>query len=229
MNVRKWLRSFRFAYEGILYALRSQQNMRFHFAVSFLVLVLAMLFNLSKLEILFILLAVTLVLVTELINTAVESAVDLAMPERHPLAKIAKDVAAASVLISSVFAAAVGMIVFFEPLDRLYRHVQQQGEQWEPGGFWVLISLVFLTVIVLHTRFSQKQFFWRPSLISAFAFSVSTIIAMYAGDSFPALLAYLLAATVALLLYDKTARSFTSIMLGACVGGFVSFCLYYYF
>ena len=112
MKLRKWLRSFRFAYEGILYTLRSQKNMKFHFAASFLVFLLALYFELAKTELLFVLLAVTLILVTELINTAIEKTVDLAMPEQHPLAKIAKDVAAAAVLVASVFACIVGFIIF---------------------------------------------------------------------------------------------------------------------
>ncbi len=102
-DAQKWLRSFRYAYEGVKYALFTQHNMRFHFLASFGVLLAALLLSLSKLEVLFLLLAITLMIVTELINTAVEKTVDLAMPDRHPLAKIAKDVAAAAVLVSAVF------------------------------------------------------------------------------------------------------------------------------
>ncbi len=134
---RKWRRSFRYAYEGIKYALDTQRNMKFHFCVAFLVLLAALFIHLPKTDILFILLAVTLMIVTELINTAVEKTVDLAMPERHPLAKIAKDVAAASVLVSAGFAVIVGMIVFYEPIDHLLRNSRMQdtsGIRWDYMG-----------------------------------------------------------------------------------------------
>lgn len=111
-----WVRGFKFAAEGARYALRTQINLRVHVAVSFFVLLFAALFRLQLSELLWVLLAVTLVIGSELINTAVEKAVDLSEPNRHPLAKAAKDTAAAAVLIAAVFAVVVGLAVFAEPL-----------------------------------------------------------------------------------------------------------------
>ncbi|MFE5319923.1 diacylglycerol kinase family protein [Paenibacillus sp. NPDC056579] len=224
----KWHRSFRFAYEGVKYALATQRNMKFHFFAAFVVLVMALFFRLHKLEILFILLAVTMMIVTELINTAVEKAVDLAMPDRHPLAKIAKDVAAASVLVSAAFAAIVGMIVFYEPVDRLFRNVKgQEGPVFSAGMIWILLCLVALTVIVVETRFSSGGKRVQPSLLSALAFAVATFIACYATITFIALLAYLLAFLVMMVLYDKRKRGFPALLLGAVIGSFVSVLAYY--
>jgi diacylglycerol kinase len=224
MNSRlKWRRSFRYAYEGVKYALSTQRNMKFHFFAAFIVLMLALYLRLPKLEILFILLAVTLMIVTELINTAVEKAVDLAMPDRHPLAKIAKDVAAASVLVSAVFAAIVGMIIFYEPIDRLFQSVRQsEGHTFSAAMVWILVSLVILTIIVLETRFSTKGSSFRLSLLTAVAFAIATFIACYVTITFIALLAYLLALLVMLVLYDKKSRSFSSLLLGGLVGSFVA-------
>lgn len=75
-------------------------------------------FGISKMEWLFVLTAIFLVLVTELMNTAVEAAVDLAEPDIHPLAKAAKDTAAGAVLLAAVFAVIVGCIVFANPVLR---------------------------------------------------------------------------------------------------------------
>ncbi len=224
----KWHRSFRFAYEGVKYALSTQRNMKFHFFAAFVVLLMALFFHLHKLEVLFILLAVTLMIVTELINTAVEKTVDLAMPDRHPLAKIAKDVAAASVLVSAAFAAIVGMVVFYEPIDRLFREAKStQGYTLTAGSIWILLCLVMLTVIVVETRFSRKGSRVQPSLLSAVAFAISTFITCYATVTFIALLAYLLAFVVMMVLYDKRSRGFASLLLGALIGGFVSVLAYY--
>jgi undecaprenol kinase/diacylglycerol kinase (ATP) len=202
--------------------------MKFHFFAAFVVLLLALYFGLPKLEILFILLAVTLMIVTELINTAVEKAVDLAMPDRHPLAKIAKDVAAASVLVSAAFAAMVGMIVFYEPVDLLFRNVRSaEGHSFSAGMVWILLSLTALTVIVVETRFSAKGHWVRPSLLAAVAFAVSTFIASYTTSTLIALLAYLLAFLVMLVLYDKQRRSAPALVTGAVVGSFVAVLSYY--
>ncbi|MFD0692811.1 diacylglycerol kinase [Paenibacillus sp. GCM10027628] len=215
---RKWRRSFRYAYEGIKYALDTQRNMKFHFCVAFLVLLAALFFQLPKTDILFILLAVTLMIVTELINTAVEKAVDLAMPDRHPLAKIAKDVAAASVLVSAGFAVIVGMIIFFEPIDRLFRQAKLQDAPVSAGTIWVLIALVIFTVIVIETRFADKGKLVRPSLLSAIAFAVSTVITIFVNLTIVALLAFTLSALVFMVLYDKKARPFPALILGALIG-----------
>jgi undecaprenol kinase/diacylglycerol kinase (ATP) len=202
--------------------------MQFHFFAAFVVLLVALVLGLPKLEILFILLAVTLMIVTELINTAVEKAVDLAMPDLHPLAKIAKDVAAASVLVSAAFAAIVGMIVFYEPIENLFRNVKAtEGHAFSAGMVWILLSLVILTVIVIETRFSTKGYRTRPSLLAAVAFAISTFITCCVTSALIALLAYFLAFLVMLVLYDKRSRSMPSLLTGAVIGCFIAVLAYY--
>ncbi|MFC0212085.1 diacylglycerol kinase family protein [Paenibacillus chartarius] len=213
----KWKRSLRYAYEGIQYALSTQANMKFHFVAAFAVLLAALLVKLSRTDILFLLLAVTLMIVTELINTAVEKAVDLAMPDRHPLAKIAKDVAAASVLVSAVFAVIVGMIVFYEPIDRLMSNVREQ-RSMTAGTIWISLALVLLSVVVTATRFRKQGLAYRPSLFMAVAAAAATMIALAASPTWIGLLAYLLVAIIAVVLYDKSARSVPALLLGGLIG-----------
>jgi diacylglycerol kinase len=224
----KWRRSFRYAYEGIKYALDTQRNMQFHFFTAFAVLAAALFFHLPKTDVLFILLAVTLMIVTELINTAIEKAVDLAMPDRHPLAKIAKDVAAASVLVSAVFAVVAGMIVFYDPIDRLFHQAKDPNYQVSAGSIWVLIALVILSVIVIETRFSDKGKLVRPSLLSAVALAISTLIALFAQWTIVALLAFTLSVLIMLILYDKKRRPFPSLVTGGLIGGAVTLLAYYW-
>ncbi|MBM3676922.1 MAG: phosphatase PAP2 family protein [Actinobacteria bacterium] len=106
------LESFNFAFEGIIHVLRTQRNMRIHFLVATLVLVAALVFDVSRLELIALLLAIAFVLVAEMINTAVEAAVDVASTSFDPMAKLAKDIAAGAVLISSLTAVGVGYLVF---------------------------------------------------------------------------------------------------------------------
>lgn len=213
----RWLKSARYAYEGIKYALTTQPNMQFHFFASFAVLISALFFRLPRTDVLLLLLAITLVIVTELINTAVEKAVDLAMPDRHPLAKIAKDTAAAAVLVTAVFAAVLGITVFYGPVVNWLSNGRSPHSHVTIGSVWLFVALVVLTVIVAETRFSKNRRL-RPSLWTAVAFSVSTLIALKSADPLVGLLGYGLALLPFVLLYEKQSRTLTGLLLGAALG-----------
>lgn len=126
--VRKRLRSFPFAFAGIGHLLRTQGNAQIHVAVGSVAIILGFLFNIERGEWLALALTITLVLAAEGVNTAVEAVVDLVTPGFHPLAKIAKDVAAGTVLLTAIGAVVVGLIVF---LPRL----------WALAAPWVMGAL----------------------------------------------------------------------------------------
>src|SRR5215211_4330364 len=102
----------------MIYAVRTQRNMRFHVVVAVVVLVASLLVGVRKLELAVLVLTILLVFVTELFNTAMEFVVDLATREFHPLAKLAKDVSAGAVLVSSVGAVLVGYLILADDLGR---------------------------------------------------------------------------------------------------------------
>src|SRR5207247_8428207 len=106
------LDSFNFAFEGIIHVLRTQRNMRIHFAIAVAVLVFALIVNVTKLELIALLISITFVLIAEMLNSAVEAAIDIATTSFDPMAKLAKDVAAGAVLIASTNAVVVGYLVF---------------------------------------------------------------------------------------------------------------------
>ncbi|GAC42958.1 diacylglycerol kinase family protein, partial [Paenibacillus popilliae] len=106
---------------GILYPPRPQRNMRVHAAAAVAACLLGAGFGISAGEWLWLALAITLVVSAELMNTAVESAVDLTRPAPHPLAKIAKDTAAGAVFMTAVFAVIVGAVLFGGRLLQLLR------------------------------------------------------------------------------------------------------------
>ncbi len=108
--------SFRFAAEGMWYAVRTQRNLRIHFGAAAIVMTLAVWLHVSRFAWAVLVLLIGLVLAAELINTVVEAVVDLISPDFHPLAKIAKDVAAAAVLTVSVTAVVVGLFLLGPPL-----------------------------------------------------------------------------------------------------------------
>src|SRR5580692_11838390 len=105
--------SFRYAIEGIVHVFRTQRHMRFHFVIVVLVLSLGLLYRLSRAEMAVLFLVSAGVLMAEMFNTAVETVVDMVTQAYHPLAKLAKDIAAGAVLIAAITAAMVGAIIFF--------------------------------------------------------------------------------------------------------------------
>ncbi len=110
------LRSFGYAIEGVSYLIRTQRSARIEITIGLLVVVLAVWLDITPVQWAVLVLAMALVLALEALNTAIEIAVTLASPERQPLAKAAKDVAAASVLVGAIGAAAVGLLILAPPL-----------------------------------------------------------------------------------------------------------------
>ncbi len=105
-------RSFKFAIDGVMHALRFERHVRAHFIITAVVMGAAILLQVSKLELLILFFAISLVLVTELFNTALESAMDIAVRSYHPVAKVAKDVSAGAVFVASINAVLVGAVIF---------------------------------------------------------------------------------------------------------------------
>lgn len=110
---RKRLRnSFKYAFEGIGEAWKKEQNLKIHFIIMFLVIIAGFVFKITITEWLICLLLFALVISLELINTAIETTVDIAMPEINEKAKYAKDIAAGAVLFSAIISVIVGLIIF---------------------------------------------------------------------------------------------------------------------
>ena len=110
-STRRTLRSFRFAAAGVVFLVRTQPNARVHLVVAAMVFALAAWLRVGTTAWAVLLLDVALVLSLEAMNTAVEFAVDLASPEVHPLAKAAKDTAAAAVLVAAALSVLVGLLL----------------------------------------------------------------------------------------------------------------------
>jgi diacylglycerol kinase len=113
-----WRAAFGHALKGIRDAVRTERNMRLHLTAAAAVVVLGVWLRVGARDWLWLGAAIAGVLTAEMINTAVERAVDLASQREHPLAKAAKDAAAGSALIAALFAAAVGFIVLGPPIWR---------------------------------------------------------------------------------------------------------------
>ena len=110
------IRSFRYAFQGWGYVLRTQRNAWIHSAIATVVFLVGLWLELSLQEWAIIVLTAAFVFSAEFINTAIEAVVDLATEDHHPLAKIGKDVGAAAVLVSAMAAVLVGLLILGPPL-----------------------------------------------------------------------------------------------------------------
>jgi diacylglycerol kinase len=115
------VKSFYFAFSGWIYVIRTQNNFRVHIIATVVVILISALLHIEKLEWIAIILIIGMVWITEFFNTSIEVLVDLVSPDYHPLAKVCKDVAAGSVLVTALVAVLVGAIIF---LPRLFVFVK---------------------------------------------------------------------------------------------------------
>jgi diacylglycerol kinase (ATP) len=143
------LQSFNYAFEGVIWVLRTQRNMRIHFAIATIVLVLAFAYGVSKLELIALILAIAFVLIAEMVNTAIEAATDIATTSFDPLAKLAKDIAAGAVLIATLTAIAVGYLVLREYLGRDANQVFLELQDAPIHLSLIALAIVFLLVVAM--------------------------------------------------------------------------------
>ncbi len=114
-------RSFKFAFEGIKAALKEEPNLRIHFILAFIALTAAFLLDFSAIEWLILAFTISLVLILEFLNTALEALVDLVSPEVKPRAKTAKDVSAAAVFLAAALSVVVGLVLFLPKIFLVFR------------------------------------------------------------------------------------------------------------
>ena len=225
------IESFNYAFEGVIHVLRTQRNMRIHFAVATVVLILAFSYGVTKLELMALLVAISFVLIAEMVNTAIEATIDLATTSFDPLAKAAKDIAAGAVLIAAVNAIVIGYLVFADrlstPSSRLVTRLREA-----PSNL-TLIALILIILIVI----ASKALTGRgtplsgglPSGHAALAFGGFTALAFIVDEdervvvSFVALIMALLVAQTRV---ESGIHTTSEVVLGAVIGTLVTMILF---
>lgn len=114
-------KSFKFAFEGLVYAFATQRNFKVQLVLGLLVIILALSFGFNRMEWLILLFSICLVLSAELANTVIEIVVDLATSTIHPKAKLAKDLSAGVVLLVATFVLFIGFLLFFPHVINLFK------------------------------------------------------------------------------------------------------------
>ena len=218
------LESFNFAFEGVIHVLRTQRNMRIHFAIAAAVLVAALALGVDKGELIALLLAISFVLIAEMINTALEAGIDVATTSFDPLAKLAKDIAAGAVLIATVNAVAVGYLVFSDKIvNRSSKVIERLRDA--PAEL-TLIALVLTIILVVGTKaYTGRGTPLRgglPSGHAAIAFGGWMAVTQVVGDSrhwfLISSLTFLMALLVAQTRVESGVHSFLEVSYGALLG-----------
>jgi diacylglycerol kinase (ATP) len=227
--------SFNFAAEGIVYAVRTQRNLWIHFAVAIAVLVAAIGFGGTKLELAVLLLAITFVLVAELVNTAVEATVDVASTDFSPTAKIAKDIAAGAVLVAALNAVAVGYLVFSgEVATRSSRFLTRLSDAPAELTLVALAVTVILVVTVkAYTGHGTPLRGGLPSGHAAVAFAGWMAVTMLLEGSPRRFLissvTFIMAVLVAQTRVESGVHTATEVALGGLLGALVTLILFQVF
>ncbi|CAB1240607.1 Diacylglycerol kinase [Clostridiaceae bacterium BL-3] len=231
MKVKKLLDSFNYAIEGIIYSVRTQRNMKIHMIAAVLVLTMCFFYDLSKMEILAIVITISMVIMAELFNTAVEFAIDATTNYYHPLVKIAKNVAAGAVLISAINAVVVGYIIFWDKLKYINFIVIKKVKSTNPYTIFIILAIVCITTIIVKAIFGEGTPLkgGMPSGHSAIAFSIATTIALITGQLAVVILSYLMAFIVAQSRVDSEAHSITEVIFGAVFGILITVFLFIIF
>jgi diacylglycerol kinase len=217
MWLAKLLKSFRYALEGLKYAVVTQRNMRIHFVVALAVLMLSLCLSLSKLEILLLFVTITLVIFAELINTAIEAVVDMVTEEFHPLAKIAKDVAAAAVFLTAGLALIVGTSVFFPYLRFIHNGISKDSLYPATIGLTAIVLFTFFATFLLKALAERYAKTWEPSVVMALTFCIATMLILVIWQ-LPISILVLFLTGIAIQSRVKENTNYRSIYLGALLG-----------
>lgn len=229
MGPHRLVESFNCAIEGIVYVLKTQRNMRAHFGAAAVVIVLAIVLNLSRLEFLFIASAIFFVLFAEMLNTAIELTIDLVSELHHPLARLVKDIGAGAVMMASVNAIVVGYLIFVKHVEgRVVAGIEGIKNLPLYVTFLALLAVLVSAVgIKMLSRSGTPMRGGMPSAHSAVAFSAATIVTLIVPSTFlVAALAYFLALMVVQGRIATGIHTFTEAILGALFGAILTLALY---
>ena len=224
MKVRKLIDSFNYAIDGIIYALRTQRNMRIHFIVALIILSACFVYDISKIEFIILAITITMVIAAELVNTAIESAIDLSTNYYHPLAKVAKNTAAGAVLITAINAVLVGYIIFWDELTNVTFRIMDRVKATEPYIIFIVLAIVCIVVVAAKAYFGEGTPLkgGMPSGHSAIAFSIATAISLISNSH----IIYLMALITAQSRVDSEVHSVWEVIAGALLGTLITILIF---
>lgn len=220
MKSKKLVESLNYAIMGIIESIKRERNMQIHLIIGSLVLAFSFYSELSRGEMILVIFAISFVIVSEMINTAIECTLDALIDYYDPLVKAAKDVAAGAVLVAAINSVIIGYIVFWDKVKPITENIMDRILSSNPHTiFSILIVVTFITLVIKIANGKGTPLQGgMPSGHSAIAFSIATIIAYYAKGALVALLGFILAFIVAQSRVDSNIHSILEVILGSILG-----------
>lgn len=222
MKENQIIKSFNNAVSGIIVAIKTEKNMKIHYIIAIFVILLSLFFDFSRTEFLLLLYSVSLVVVSEMLNTAIERVVDLITGEFHPLARLVKDVAAGAVLIAAINSIIVGYLLFFDRINLLTELVIFKIKRSSIHLTFVALIIVILITIGLKARYHRgRGTHFQGGVVSgnsAVAFCIATVIVCLAENMIITTLALGLAVLVGESRVEGKIHSVYEVILGAILG-----------
>ena len=220
MKVKKTLESFNNAITGIIDTVRTERNMKIHLIAAVGILIVSFFFDISKFEFLILAVTITMVIAAELINTAIEAAIDMTTNYYHPLAKVAKNAAAGAVLVTAISAVLVGYVIFWDKLSSFSFDLIRKVKNSEPYTILIVLVIVCIATIIAKAIFGEGTPLkgGMPSGHSALGFSIATAISLITEQPICILLSFLLAFITAQSRVDSEVHSISEVIVGAIFG-----------
>lgn len=212
--------SFNYAITGLIHAIRTQRNMKIHVLTAIGVILASLSFGISKTETILLCLTITLVIAAELFNTAVESAVDATTNYYHPLVKVAKNTAAAAVLVTAINALLVGILIFWRPITTMTYTGITVVKQSSPYLVAAILGIICLVVLFIKAQVGEGTPLrgGMPSGHTAVAFGMAMMISYVSGNPVIITLSFILAVIVAQSRVDSRVHTFWEVLVGAMIG-----------
>lgn len=220
MKSKNMLDSFNNAINGVVYAVRTQRNMRVHCFAAIAILIVSLFYDLQRTEIITLFITITFVIFAEMLNTAIEEVVDIIVDEYHPRAKIVKDVAAGAVLVTAFNAVVVSYIVFFDRIEPTATSIMHKLSS-SPGHIvfiGVMVTVFSILILKAYFRTGTPLQGGMPSGHAAISFSILTAIWILTNDIKIFTLALVLSLMVVQSRVEAKIHSLFEVIIGAFVG-----------